>query len=608
MSLLNRYFNYKNNDYIYKNLNLTIPAEKDLSKYNEHFLNFTIENCELIKTYIKIKLNNYVQKYYLSISVTNADINYFIEKINLFVNKKFTTVINELNIEHLLSFIDYMNDSRKKKIEYNNLKSEYFKMMYENLFDKSYNINGHNGIGNGAKKLVRLIDELWTKINFTNIVNFTNILSKLKYFGQNIDEYISLISNKFDSINNIHKLLNFMSKNLLYSNDNDNTNNDNDNDNDNGDDNYKTNSANNKIYNFRFIIFNLKSYGFLLYEEFNKLIKTKYKKKHDINDIKTDKKIINYLIYQISQKDTNQTNRKINEMLIKIKNYLDDVENNYHNNIAYKMIKIKQESEKYKSIDLGSYNRDNATFNIYKYSNMPNLNMHSVYDNDHPTINDFKLTKEIEPYFDIYKSYYHSRYPDRKIEFDLYQSTMIVKMKFNERNYYVQLALVQYLVLDQIFKSKTGIDLGDISEKLNIPIKYLQETINSLLSVKLIKRTTESDLLKNIKLFINYEFEYKTNKVSIDSLLENEEKNKVEIKKEFMHDRNTIILSNMYDYVKKNKKFTIGQIYDILSKNKIPFEIDLEQIENGIKTMLEKEYISFEKKDDLNNAVFNYVE
>ena len=58
-----------------------------------------------------------------------------------------------------------------------------------------------------------------------------------------------------------------------------------------------------------------------------------------------------------------------------------------------------------------------------------------------------------------------------------------------------------------------------------------------------------------------------------------------------MHDRNTIILSNVYDYIKRNKTF----VKDILITElgyKIPFKISHQQIDDAIKTLIDKEHIN----------------
>lgn len=102
---------------------------------------------------------------------------------------------------------------------------------------------------------------------------------------------------------------------------------------------------------------------------------------------------------------------------------------------------------------------------------------------------------------------------------------MIVKMVFGSKPYYIHLALIQYMVLDKLFNSSVnGLGIKDISEKLNIPIKNLQEAINSLLHIKLIKRSSNANSVLDMKLFINYDFVHENNKLSISSLVLQKEK------------------------------------------------------------------------------------
>jgi RecG-like helicase len=197
------------------------------------------------------------------------------------------------------------------------------------------------------------------------------------------------------------------------------------------------------------------------------------------------------------------------------------------------------------------------------------------------------FNEKIAPYFDIYKSYYSSRFPDRSIEFNPIMSSLIIKMLFLEKTYYIHLALIQYIVLDIIYKSNDGITIDKISKETNIEIKYLKETINSLLTSKLIKKSTNNQ----VRLFINFDFSHPNNKISIKDLILKEENKQEETLKEFLHDRNTIVLSNMYSYIKKNKTFRKDILINEIQP-KIPFKVTQEQIENAIKILLDKEDIT----------------
>ena len=583
MSLANRYLNFQVNNNLLSRLGIDQSSQLNITSYNECFMNY-LNNKDNVNNFIQSHIKNYIDKNYSTINVIDADINYYIEKINLLVEKKFKNIINEIGINHIITMCDYFNKSSNTNVnQYKYSRNEYYKMLYLNILSARYKICSKTE----KKTLIELVDEDWDKIKFENIIYFSNTLNKIKFLDQDVIEYINILQNKFDNPDNLIKLINYVNLKLQYNIETQSTNEITISDIEMSDehDNYEKELTIPKSkYNFRFVVDNLKSNGYLLFEEFNKIIKNKYKKTQSIQTIKTDKRIIEYYIYLVSKKDSDTTNRKVNEILIRMKNYLEDLEESYYNNMSYRKITVKQESEKYKSIDLSSYNRDNSTFTIFKYSNKNQTN-----------ITGFNLNPEIEPYFDIYKSYYNSRYPDRELEFDPIQSTMIVKMVFGSKSYYIHLALIQYIVLDKLFNSGTdGLGIKDISEKINIPIKNLQETINSLLHIKLIKRSTNANYILDVKLFINYDFVHGSNKLSISSLVLQKEKDisNDEDKREFLNDRNTIVMSNMYDYIKKNKTFTLDTLYDVLSKNKIPFQIELEQVMAGINVMLEKEDIS----------------
>jgi hypothetical protein len=580
MTLTMRYLNFQSGSDILTRIGVNTSLQSNLDSYNECFLNYS-SNPNKINEFIKSQIINYVDKNYSLINIVDADINYYIERINLFLENKFKDIIEEINVIHIISMCDYFSN-KNKSTDNSNItnhyiywRNEYYKIVEDIILCGKYKIFGLND----KETLITLLEKNWNNIKFDNLIKFANTLNKIKFLGQDVSKYIVLISNKFDEIENLTKLLVYIEKKLEYINPDTKA--------------YteketqvefdyeKERKTSNSKYNYRFVLDCLKSNCYLLFEEFNFNIKNKYKKQQQIETIITDKRIINYFLYIVSQKDSNTTNRKVNELLISIKNYIEDIEESYYNNISYKKITVKQESDKYKSVDLNSYNRENSTFTIFKYSNINQSN-----------INGFTLSPQIEPYFDIYKNYYKSRYPDREVEFDPIKSTMIVKIVFNSKQYYIHMALIQYIVMDKLFKVKEndGLGIKEISSQTNIDVKNLQQTINSLLHIKLIKHSSNTSNIADMKFYINYDFMHQTNKISICSLIIPKEQKVLE-ERELIHDRNTIILSNLYDYIKKNKTFSIDNIYDEISKNKLPFKIELEQIISAIKVMVEKEDI-----------------
>jgi len=547
---ISKFINLEINTEIYKKLGCEINS--GINIYKKYY-----DDQSNTNNYIREQLIIYLNKNYELINILDADINYYIENINLFVEKKFKDIILELDIDHLISKEDYINLLNKNYLYWRN---EYYFMINNIILCGKY-----KPINNTINNLENLINDNWQKINFENIIKFSKTLSKISFLGQNIDNYIKIIVEKFDNPNNICSLLKYINNTFF----------------DNKkeeekililDDNITENKKSSK-YNFRFIFDNLKSNGYLLFEEFNKEIKNKYKKELKIESIKNDKKLINYFIHII--KNYNTVNKQVNKILLRIKSYLQDLEDNYNNNIGYQKITINQESEKYKLVDLSNYDRTIATFNIFKYSNV-NSNSNTK----------FNIDSKIEPYFDIYKSFYKSRYPDREIEFDLFESTLIIKINL-KKDYYIHLALIQYIVLDKIYSNKNEISLIDLSDEIGISINDLEQTINSLLQIKIIKRTN-TILIDDIKFCINNLFFNESNKISINSLVE---KNIELHKNDLIYDRNTIILSNMYDYIKKNKSFAKNTIKSDL-EYKIPFKISDDELNTIIETLLNNEYIT----------------
>lgn len=597
MNINNKYLNFDININILDKLGINLHP--NIIVYNKFFCKEYYSNPSDIKPFIKDHIESWINKKYNLINIIDADINYYIEHINILIKYKFNDVITEINIDHLISMCDYMkikavdeNElSNNSKQNYIYWKNQYYFMIYENILCNNYKPVGITDKVN----LIKLIDNLWKNIKFDNLIKFIKTLNKISYKGQDVSKYFEMIINKFDNTENILKLLEYINKNFINDDDINNLNNEFISD----ITNYENTNEISK-YNFRFIVEHLKSNGYLLFEEHNKQLKNKYKKVQSFETIKKDKELVNYFIYLISLKDSNSVNRKVNEILIKMRNYLCDLLDNNKNQIGYQKITVNQDSEKYKNVDLTSYDRTNAIFNIFKYSNAK-VN----------PVSNFNLNSDIEPYFDIYSSYYNSRYPDRQLEYDPFQSTIVIKVSFLEKKYLIHMALIQYIILDLLFKIEEGINIIIISKLSKIPIQHLQETINSLLQIKLIKRTN-SKSIEDLKFFINYNFSHENNKISISSLIL-KEKEETDIKKEYLHDRNTIVLSNLYDYMKKTKTFT-KTILETELQYKIPFKITNEQIEMCIKTLLDKEHIvSIQMMNPYNSngyadIIYKYIE
>ncbi len=558
MSLIESYLTI-NNDYsdlnIFGNISGVNIIESIVS-YQKYYVEYH-KNPSSVSDYIINKIHNFINEKYNKINIDNADINYYIQHINIESKIRFKNVIKLVDVDHLISMMDYSNHSSNN---YKKFQSEYFKYFNNKIVNGKYNMK------NSDKHLHEQIDENWTNISFNNIIEFTQTLNRMKYFGQNVENFQFIIENKFDNKDNIKKLIDYLTNNFVEENElvmNE----------------FSDENTEVKRFNFRFVIDNLKSNGFSLFEDYFIQIKNRYKQNINIEHIRKDKKLVNYFMQIVSSKDSNSVNRFVNDMLIRIRDYLFDLEDSFNNNQAYQRIRVEKNSEKYAELDLTNIKRENHNFTIFKYNFGPD-----------DLVNKVKLNEKIEPYFDIFKAYYKSRYPDREIDFDVINSTLIVKMKYESKVYYIHMSLIQYIVLDIIMKSESGSNILELVSKTDIPIINIQDCINSMLKIKLIARTT-SDSIENIKFINNKNFTYEKNKISIasmvlkDKVLEKEDK-----PKEFLHDRSMIVLCNLVDYVKKNKFFCEDTILDSI-KYKIPFTIGDELLKNVIQEAITKDLI-----------------
>ena len=544
---------------VLKYLNLSHHDEKiigfDCNKINNYNNVLKLEKKEIQDILIN-KMENYINNKLEKLINNNCDVNYYINNINLISNIKFKEIIKEIEIDYMI--IDYNNNHVNYKYYQNN----YYTYFYEKINKIEFIIE------NKKYTLYEIFNKLWNKISFNNIIQFSNLLNKFNYFGKDIISFKNLIINKFDDDENINKFINYIIDNFIFIN-NDDFNND-----DFNNDDIK--------FNFRFIIDNLKSNGYILFEKYNILLKKRYCDKINIDDVKKDIKIIKYFIYIVRNKDSNTVNKSVNDILIRMRDYLIDIEDSFINNNSLKLLEDNNTCfNNNRNVDLKKIQKNMYQFKILRYNNL-----------ESEMLTDYKLSSEIEAYLNLYNTYYNKKYEDREIEYDIINTTLIIQMKFS-KTYQIHMALIQYLILDIIYKKNSDILLVEISKEINIPItnKTLENTINSLLKVKLIKKISNT---KEIILSINNEFEMDNNKISISSLIKDKSTNKI---KEFLHDRNTIVYCNIIDYIKKNIVLYEDTIINII-QYKIPFKITPTMITDALEQAISNNHI---KKIELEN-------
>lgn len=562
--LVSKYINLTNRDFIGLGI-LSPELSEEIISYQDNFLMY-YNNPSTLKLLLDEKISKYVDSIYSKLCIENVDINYYLEHINIVSKVRFYEITKILQISHTISMMDH---GTKDKNTYKYFSNEYYKYFNLKILNSQYSIKKQK------KKLIELVDENWSNINFDNLINFTTTLNRLKYFDQDVSIYAEIYENKFNSKESIKKLVSYIIQNFVDPTE--------------LEENYNFEEENdsNKKYNFRFIVDNIKSNGFALFEEYYEQLINRYKHSIAIEQIKNDKNIILYFMKIISQKESTSVNRFVNEMLIKIRDYIYDLEDSYNNNHDYQKIRIETQSDKYKDFDLSTLKREKYNFTMIKY----------LFGEE--TIKNYILNQNIEPYFDIYRSHYYNRYPDRQISYDIIKSNITVELKYNDQTYFIHMAIIQYLVLYRIINNSHGLTINQISEETGILVGELKETINSLIKIKLIGKTggNLSDI-ETIRLIQNPNFSYDKNKISIYSLVQKEKQDdKIEKPKEFLHDRNTIVYSNLIDWIKKNKFFYKDTLIDSI-KYKIPFGITDDQIEYSINKALNDDII---KKINISN-------
>jgi hypothetical protein len=561
----------------------------DIKKYQNIYNQKLRDPCSVNKL-LENNIKEHINDNYNKINVLDADINYFIKGVIDSYNESFTAVISKMDISHIIKMLDY---TLEKKI---NSSSKSFKMLMHTFYKAFYDQILLGLYGKTKKELSEQISDNWDKIKINNLFDFSNILSSLKYKQISTSTYETIFQNKLDNKENIGKLLDFVTKNYILSTETKESTITDIND---------VNDVNEEKkdifpYKFRYIIENIKSNGFSLFEKYNGDVKSRYET-INIDVLNKDLKLAKHFMRIIATFEQTNVNRYVNDMLINIRNYLFDLEESHYNNETYKKIKIRNESNKYKDTDITKYNRELTNFQINKYNYYNNENIltgcHKLSsDEQNNTLNYDSIDKNLQGYLDIYRSFYKTRYPDREIEYDLIDSNTIVKIKFTSGNYYIHMALIQYIVLDKIMK-KDNISANEISESINIPLCKLNETFNSLLKIKIIKRTSGT----NVLFALNKDFEFEKNKLSISGLVKKTIETK-QVQREFMHDRNMIVLCNLVHYAKKNTYFSRDTIMEQLSYL-VPFKLNDEYINKAIEKALEDDYIKIQEIPNMNGVV-----
>ena len=203
MSLIERYLNININN---NNL-LDIVGQElfdNITTYQKNYVLYQ-NNPEELKTNLVNKLHKYVDNIFELLCIEDVDINYYLEHIELNSKTKFNKITRQLQIDNVISMMDYR---LKEKNQYKYFRNEYFRYFNTKIINGKYKINNTNE----TKILSELILENWSNITFDNLLNFTSVLNRMKYYEQNIDAFKIIYQEKFNCKDNIKKLATYITK------------------------------------------------------------------------------------------------------------------------------------------------------------------------------------------------------------------------------------------------------------------------------------------------------------------------------------------------------------------------------------------------------------
>jgi hypothetical protein len=516
--------------------------------YSQQFNNF-YDNRKEYDEYIENKIYMYLTE---KLNEHNKiDINEIISNFEYLLNRRINDIFDEIGIKEIVDI---------NKTKGNNKRQIYNEILYRSLFLSKRKNQNHN-------EFVTYFSDNIEYISIESLSKLSLVLERAEYFSlknnkiicEEIKNLKMMISELFDESKNINKLIKYVQENYINENEN----------------NYSYELTTNKK-NIKYLINNMKCSGYLFFKNYLIFLQNKYSHSSNIESINKDKKLVNYFIFIIKDSKTS-TSIIINKLLLNIKMYLDDTEDSYYNMMNYKKIDIRVCSDKYKNIKVDELKRNNVNFNIAR----------SIFTNNKN--DEFNMPSDITIYKNILESYYGSRYLDRKLYVDNYESTVKIKLNFGIKSYTLEMNMFQYSIL-KLMHISSNINLSKIIEKTGMDINLIEKIINEFLELELIKRTNER--IDETKFTINKNFCHENNNLNITQKII--AKN---LKNDSLFEKNKIIYCVLIDLLKKSEQLSFGTIYSEVSK-KLPFNVEIGEIYNEINKGIDIEDINEEPPKD----------
>lgn len=463
---------------------------------------------------------------------------------------------NKFSLDLFFEFYaEYKSNSQQIKLHF-----EYFEplIIEEDYLDNLESELYFTGILNSHLNL----DQIFIKILNSEKINTDNLIDLVQLYSDYNNQYdTKLLFPSLGSDNNlIKKLVNFIHKSIKY-------------------------LSNNQNNNLKFDIADLIQN--MIYHVDDRQLFDLYYEAMLENRLNSNPNI-NLEKEFISLFNKPADNRLIQNILYKI----EDIEISEKNRLAYNKIIVTPSSKKYGGLDISKIKReiiDIKIFRFYAWSDSHNLDD-----------SNFSPPLDLSIYTDIYSKYYESLYPDRELVWNFNLGQGAVALKIQNKTYKLLLTTPQIFLLFQFNSGKTKLSATELAKNLNMPLAKLGPILNSFLSMEILRRDPGPKTDPNILIFINQEFKYDQDEIS---LIKKTNINNIEpeIKTKYAIGREIILQAKITKILKSKKNISreeLLKLLDITNINLFETAIELciaqkilEKNNNGYK------YTEFEDSD-----------
>ena len=240
--------------------------------------------------------------------------------------------------------------------------------------------------------------------------------------------------------------------------------------------------------------------------------------------------------------------------------------------------------KKYKNkVDISKINLKILTAKVFRnYS----WSYSRTNDNDNMTV-----PFDVAPYIDVYNQYYKMKYPYRELDWNFNYGTGVTKIKLGGKHYFLQLNTPQMFLLLQ-FNHQEKITAVELASNMDIPMSKLGRILNPFLKTKILAREkTKESNDPTMCIFLNQNFSYESDKISMVGLMNQTKVNDTEIQDRFAIGQNNILQASVVRQLKKHKTILAKDLFEVV-KTDVPFPFTDQQFRTCLETCVSEGYMS----------------